>query len=289
MILGHTGFIGRHIVECFQTCSPEAELVGVSFPPVDLCSREGAEQVAQLLTPDTVIVMCAAIKRQLGDNREVFRQNLRIVENVCETLRQRPVRKLVYFSSTAVYGEDIHNISISEETPVQPRGFYGIAKYASERLLWKVMSSLEQSSLVLLRPPLVYGIGDESKGYGPAGFLDKLLRNEEIVLWGDASELREFLYVKDIARIVYEMTHSNFSGVLNPVSGKSYSFRAVLDLLATITGRTPRVVQRERTKEKVDNVFSRALFIRTLPDFRFTALEDGLRAMVDGEMRKVMP
>lgn len=289
LIVGHTGFIGRHVVECFRTCLPETELIGVSFPQVDLCTHEGAEQVAQLLTPDTIIVMCAAVKRQLGDSLEIFRKNLHIIESICEILQQRPVKKLVYFSSSAVYAEDIHNTNITEEMPVQPRTFYGIAKYASERLLWKLMSSLAQSSLVLLRPPLVYGIGDESRGYGPAGFLDKLLRNEEIVLWGDGSELREFLYVKDVARVVYEVAHNDFGGVLDPVSGKSYSFRSVLDFLSTITGRIPRIVQRERTKEKVDNVFSNALFRRTLPDFRFTALEEGLRTMVEAELHKGMP
>jgi len=265
------------------------ELIGVSFPSVDLGSHEGAEQVSKLLAPDTVIIMCAAVKRQLGDSLEIFQQNLRMVENVCGILKQRPVKKLVYFSSAAVYGEDIHNPSISEETPVHPRTFYGIAKYASERLLWTAISLKPQCTLVILRPPLVYGIGDESKGYGPAGFLDRLLRNEEIVLWGDGSELREFLYVKDVARIIYEVTHSDFRGVLNPASGKSHSYHSVLDLLASMTGRTPGIVQRERTKEKVDNVFSGELFERTFPDFRFTPLEDGLRAMVDVELRKVMP
>jgi UDP-glucose 4-epimerase len=233
--------------------------------------------------------MCAAVKRQLGDSLEIFRQNLHIVENVCEILQKRPIRKVVYFSSAAVYGEDIHNLTITEETPVQPRSFYGVAKYASERLLWKVMSSSKTSSLAVLRPPLVYGVGDESEGYGPAGFLARLFRNEEIVLWGDGSELREFLYVKDVARIVYELAYNDFDGVLNPVSGISYSFVSVLNLLATITGRIPEIVQRKRTKGKVDNVFSGELFERTFPDFRFTALEEGLRAMVGIDLNKEVP
>lgn len=287
LLLGHDGLIGQEIFKLFNALSPPVEeLNGLSFPGIDLCSQEGAEQAAKYFTPDMNVIMCAGIKRQLGDNLRIFRQNLNMVENVCEILQQCPVRKFVYFSSSAVYGEDIHNINISDETPIQARTFYGIAKYTSERLLWKAISEFPQSSLAILRPTLVYGIGDESRGYGPAGFLDKLINNEEIVLWGDASELREFLYVKDIARIVYEIVCCNFSGVINPVSGQSHSFRSVLDLLATMMGKKPKIVYRERTKAKVDNVFSGELFRNSFPDFRFTPLADGLREMVESERYK---
>ena len=153
---------------------------------------------------------------------------------------------------------------------MQARTFYGIAKYTSERLMWKAISEFPQSSLAILRPTLVYGSGDETKGYGPAGFLDKLINDEEIVLWDDATELREFIYVKDIARIVYESVDSNFNGVLNPVSGQSYSFHTVLDLLATMMRKEPKIVYHERTKHKIDNVFSGELFRKTFSDFRFT-------------------
>ena len=283
VILGHSGFIGCQIVKTFQQYSPDVELVLRSSRDVDLTVMEDVDSLADEFDPEAVVIFLSGIKKQMGDTLEILKRNLAMTINVSRLLQSHPVRSLVYLSSSEVYGEDIPNTNISEETPIQARTFYGIAKYTSERLLWKAISEFPQSSLAILRPPLVYGIGDETKGYGPAGFLDKLINDEEIVLWGDASELREFLYVKDIARIVYEIACCNFSGVLNPVSGQSNSFLEVLDLLATMIGRKPRISYRERTKAKIDNVFSNGLFRKSFPGFHFTSLKDGLKEMIETE------
>jgi UDP-glucose 4-epimerase len=281
LLLGHDGFIGQEVYNLFSTLEPVEDILGLSYPGVDLCNSDVVQQIAKYFTPATAVIMCAGVKRQLGDDLDIFQQNLMMVENVCKILQQCPVKQFVYFSSAAVYGEDIHNLNISEETQIQPRTFYGIAKYASERLLWKVIAKQPQTALALLRPPLIYGIGDKSMGYGPTGFLNKMLKDEEISLWGDATELREFLYVKDIARIVYEVVRSNFRGVLNPVSGKSHSFQQLLDQLVTVTGKTPKITRRDRTNEKVDNVFSNILLKKHFPSLRFTTLDIGIRDMLE--------
>ena len=65
-------------------------------------------------------------------------------------------------SSAAVYGEDIDNLNITEETPINIRSYYGNSKYASERLFCQVLSCSSSLPLAILRPPLVYGKGDEN-------------------------------------------------------------------------------------------------------------------------------
>ena len=286
VILGHSGFIGRQLVKTCQQYLPEVDLVLSSYPDVDLTVMDDVDSLADKFDPKAVVIFLAGIKKQMGDTLDIFERNLSMTANVSRLLQFRPVRSLIYLSSSEVYGEDIHNTNISEETPIQTRTFYGIAKYTSERLLWKAISEFPQSSLAILRPPLVYGVGDETKGYGPAGFLDKLINEQEIVLWGDASELREFLYVKDLARIIYEIACCNFSGVVNPVSGQSYSFLEVLDVLATMMGRKPKISYRERTKAKIDNVFSGELIKKSLPGFHFTSLKDGMKEMIETDSYK---
>ncbi|MDO8871616.1 MAG: NAD-dependent epimerase/dehydratase family protein [Methanoregula sp.] len=285
VILGHSGFIGRQITECFNSLSPEIEIIGISRPEIDLCIRESANQIIRHLSPDTTIIMLAAIKKQLGDSMEIYQQNISMIENICEIVQKRNLRQVVYFSSSAVYGEDIHNKQIIESTPVNPRTFYGIAKFTSERLLSKTFQS-ESTPLAILRPPLIYGSGDASKGYGPSYFLDNLMNDKEIIIWGDGSELREFLYVKDIARIVYDIVQSRFNGVLNPANGNSHSFYSVLNILISLTGKTPKIKYGERTKNKVDNCYSNILFRKSFPEFHFTSLESGLSEMVKFEQQK---
>ena len=285
VIFGHTGFIGRQITDCFYSLSPKTEIIGLSHQEIDLCDSESTKKVIRHLSPDTTVIMLAAIKKQLGDSLDIYKQNMSMVENIYEIVQKRNIRQFVYFSSAAVYGEDIHNKQITEITPANPRSFYGIAKFTSERLLSKTFQS-ESIPLAILRPPLIYGCGDTSKGYGPSYFLDNLIDDKEIVIWGDGSELREFLYVKDIARIVYDVVQSRFNGVLNPASGNSHSFYSVFDILMSLTGKNPKIKYGERTKKKVDNCYSNDLFRKNFPDFRFTNLERGLSEMVKNEQQK---
>ena len=139
---------------------------------------------------------------------------------------------IIYLSSARVYGEDVAYLEkISEYTPVQPKTYYGISKYAAERVLEKICTD-NGINLVILRPPLVYGKDDLSQGYGPTGFTYKVVNSEEIILWGDGSEFREFIYVDDIGNIVSRLVNSNYNGILNLVSGTSYTFKEIGSLLS---------------------------------------------------------
>ena len=276
LVVGHNGFIGRHIVEQLSLFFPERSIKGMSSQHIDLLSDKSVQKLAELMTPDTVVIICAAIKKQLGDSLKQFKKNQLIIENLCTALLNNPVKQLIYFSSAAVYGEDIHNLNIDESTATQPRSYYGISKLTAEYLLAKVVEANEQSTFAIIRPPLVYGLGDTSKGYGPAGFIDKILTGQGITLWGDGSELREFVYVDDLARLVCLVIEQNFAGILNPISGISHSFQDILACLSNQMEITFSIKQNLRTKNKVDNVFSADKLFRQFPTFEFTPLDEGL-------------
>ena len=141
----------------------------------------------------------------------------------------------IFLSSASVYGEDVvYRESITENTPAQPKTYYGIAKYSAERILEKVCID-NHTELMILRPPLVYGKDDLSRGYGPTGFTYKAINSEEIILWGDGSEFREFVFITDVAKTIHRLLNNNFNGILNLVSGKSYTFKNIYDLLIKIS------------------------------------------------------
>jgi UDP-glucose 4-epimerase len=167
---------------------------------------------------------------------------------------------------------------ISEESPVHPKTYYGIAKYTAECLLEKICTNL-QIHLTILRPPLIYGRDDLSRGYGPTGFTYKAENNEEIHLWGAGKEFREFIYVDDIGRTVKRLINNDYCGLLNLVSGKSHTYKEIVYLLHKIMGSNIKVISHQRTKEKVDHHFSNRLIHNVLGDFEFTSLKDGLRKM----------
>jgi len=283
LVLGHDGFIGRVIVERLRARYPKAELNGRSIADVDLTAEASAERIVPLLGADAGVIMLAAMKRQLGDSIAAYEQNMRMVANLGRAIERNPPARVVFFSSTAVYGEDVANTAITEETPPNLRSFYGLAKLSGELLLGKVCSALPATSLVSVRPPTVYGPGEKVVSYGVGSFLKEVASGGPIRIWGDGSELREMIFVEDLAEIVARLFELDFAGPLNIVAGHSYTFRDVLDAVRAVAGREIAVETRARSKDKVDNAFDGQRLRGLFPDFAFTPLTDGVRRTVAQE------
>ena len=281
IILGHSGFIGRALSACIRERNPEVEVVGCSAPDVDLETEAGWKSVAARFGEDAALVFLAAVKRQEGDNLGSFRRNMDMIHHLAETVEQHPLGRLIYFSSGAVYGEDVQHGIMTERTPVQPTSYYGICKYTAERILRKVCP---EGRLVCLRPPTAYGGGDLPQ-YGPSGFTHKSIHGETITLWGDGTERREFVYIEDLVELTRRMIFNDFAGVLNVCAGRSYTFRDVLEEVGKLPTGLPEIDQRERTKDKVDNDYDNSLLRSVFPDFEFTPLSEGVRLTYEGMRR----
>ena len=283
VVLGHTGFIGLHVVEQFRQLSPGLQVAGLSYPELDLTRLDAARGVlTSYMDTSTVLIVLSGIKRQLGDTPEIFHKNLSMIVNLGQLLEERPVARVVFMSSGAVYGEEIDDRAISEDTPVHPVSYYGIAKYASEGLLERVCRA-KGISLVSVRPPLVYGPGDASSCYGPVVFVRTALAGKSITLWGEGDELREFLYVGDLARIIHGLALQQADGVVNAATGLSRTFRDIMSALETSLGQPLSVESKPRSKRKVDNAYDNARLKQLLPGFSFTSLEDGVKMTLEAE------
>ena len=288
LILGHTGFIGGHLSEHLRRELPHVEIIGRSPASLDLTREEDVRSIADFFDANTAVVMLAAAKRQFGDNLDVYSRNMQMVINLCRLLQGRPVARLLYFSSAAVYGEDVHNTTITEATCVCPTSYYGAAKFAAECLLRKVFAAQPQSSLLVLRPPLIYGPGDRGETYGPSGFVRAAIRGAKITLWGDGAELREFIFIEDLVRIVGQLIYHDTSGVVNVASGVSHTFREALDMVLSLAlHQQIEVDSRPRTKASVDNAFCNARLIELLPQFLFTDLGSGIRRTYEKDLLAV--
>jgi UDP-glucose 4-epimerase len=224
LVLGHSGFIGQSLLRNFAANNPEVEVIGFSAPGIDFEKPKDWDQITARFSKDAAVVFLAAVKRQLGDTLEAYSRNMSMISNLVRAIENNPVGRVVFFSSGAVYGEDVQHGVITEETAVQPTSYYGIYKFTAERLLSKICTP---GSLVCLRPPTAYGGGDLPQ-YGPSGFVYKSIHGEPITLWGDGEEMREFVLVDDVVDLTRRILFSSFYGVLNVCAGKSYSFRDVL-------------------------------------------------------------
>ena len=285
LILGHSGFVGANLERSLRA-NAGLEVVGLSLGDVDLTAPRDAASLARYFEPDTAVVMCSAIKRQAGDTRENYLKNVSMAANLSAVLEARPVGRFLYFSSTAVYGEDVHNEAITEKTSVCPTSYYGMAKYAAERLLLKAAENRTPSPLVVLRPPTIYGADEPGRPYGPMGFLRAALAHDPVTLWGDGSEKREFLFVDDACAAVRLLLDHPFTGVLNLVSGKSVTFKDIIAEISLV-GPSLKTASRARTKAMADHSFDNSLLRSLFPELRLTPLREGLKTVRESKLASV--
>ena len=81
VIVGHTGFIGKNIYQNLINNS-KYEIVGISTNQVNLLENNSSHILSEIIPSNSVVIMCVGIKKQLGDNLEIFRDNLSIINIV---------------------------------------------------------------------------------------------------------------------------------------------------------------------------------------------------------------
>lgn len=80
ILLGHTGFIGRNIYKYLISAGVN-NLIGISTNEIDLTKENSHKILQKVLSPNCLVIMCAGVKKQLGDNLNSFEKNITIVNN----------------------------------------------------------------------------------------------------------------------------------------------------------------------------------------------------------------
>lgn len=276
IILSNTGFIGKAIYTylCHNTTS---EVHGYSSSSINLLYPDSLNALDDIVDEETALILTAAITRDREDTLDSFNTNVTMLTNVAHFSENHQVNKCTYISTVSVYGEPTNQLFITEETPVNPTSFYALAKYAGEVILQNVANSAG-FPLLILRLPGVYGPGDTHLDwYGAGGFIRSLVENKSVRLYGDGEELRDRLYIDDLARLVYHLTYGDASGIYNLATGQSHSYIEIIDYLREIIPYDFDVFHIPRTKPAVDWKFDITKLSRVLPDFCFTELREGLQ------------
>lgn len=126
--------------------------------------------------------------------------NIKGLINLLVSAVEVGAKKVVHASSNALLGEA--PLPLSEETIPQPLSPYGASKLAGEGYLsaWATSYGL---STVALRFSSVYGPKSIHKGSAIAKFIKQIMDDDQVEIWGDGSQTRDLVYVKDISNAIY--------------------------------------------------------------------------------------
>jgi nucleoside-diphosphate-sugar epimerase len=213
-----------------------------------------------------------------ADFATYVRQNVLVTQHVLETCRNFPPAKLVYASSSSIYG-DAESFPTPETVHPRPVSPYGVTKLAGEFLcdVYRTNFGLPTLSLRLFT---VYGPGQR-----PDMAFARLVRcgrlGHPFQLLGDGRQSRDFTFVGDVVRAMVDAARSPWCGTANIGGGSRVTMNEVVDILSGICGPL-QVVRREAAIGDVRHTAADCTTARTAFGYRpSTSLRDGLALMVD--------
>jgi UDP-glucose 4-epimerase len=194
---------------------------------------------------DAVIHLAAQIDvtASVTNPTETHEINTTRTFNVLQAATENHVKKFVFASSTAVYG-DAKNLPIKEDTPLKPISPYAASKAAGEAYCSAYANCYNLSTLAL-RFFNVYATGNENSPY--SGVITKLLQkacnDEGLTVDGDGEQTRDFIHVNDVvSAIILALESNGLNGeVFNVCTGNPTSINQLVAALRKVTGKDLRV------------------------------------------------
>jgi GDP-L-fucose synthase len=245
LVTGGAGFLGSHLVERLEAAGRDVFVPRSS--DYDLTRQDDVARLFADAEPELVFHLAAEVGG-IGANRanpgRYWFANLAMGVNVIEQSRIAGVRKLVVAGTVCAYPKHtpvpFHEEDLWNGYPEETNAPYGIAK---KTLLVGAQAYREQYGLdtVFLLPANLYGPRDNfhtTNAHVIADLIRKMDdRPEQVVLWGDGSPTREFLYVDDCAEALV-LAAERYDGAepVNLGTGEEISIRALADLVAELTG-----------------------------------------------------
>jgi GDP-L-fucose synthase len=250
LVTGGTGFLGSHLVERLE--GEGHDVFTARHDDYDLTRREDVERLFGDARPERIFHLAAevgGIGANLASPGRYWYANLMMGAHVLEQSRISGVEKLVLVGTVCAYPK-LTPIPFREENlwdgyPEETNAPYGVAK---KTLLVGAQSYRDQYGLrsIFLLPANLYGPRDNfhpTNGHVIADLIRKMIDSpEEVVLWGDGSPTREFLYVEDCADGLM-LAAELYDGAepVNLGAGKEISIRELAELVAQITGFGGRI------------------------------------------------
>lgn len=300
LITGGAGFIGSHLVEHvlaqgirvrvldnLSTGKPE------NLPDHPLLEKfwgdaQDSKLVTRVLAGCQSVVHLAAVasvQASIAEPVQTHQSNLVATLILAEAMRETGVRRIVFASSAAVYGDQGQDVALHERVPPAPLTPYAVDKLSSEYYLdfYRRQYGLEP---VVFRLFNVYGPRqDPSSPYSGviSIFMERARQEQPIVVFGDGEQTRDFVYVKDLVAVLYQALKDPIRA-LGPINfgwNQSVSLNQVLACIKALRGSLPFVsYQPIRSGDIRYSQADNTKLLQYYPVTGITSLTEGLASLV---------
>jgi UDP-glucose 4-epimerase len=268
LVTGCAGFIGANFVRQFVDDFPDAEVIGIddlstgkrealhsniTFYENSILNTVLLDKIFKEHKPEYVFHFAALPRVSYSLEQPRLSSEVNIIGTVAvlETAKNHGVKRLIYSSSSSVYGGAKKLPTKESDNPPNPRSPYAVQKYAGEPFC-RVFSELFNLDTVCLRYFNAFGpgqYGDSPYSTVVSAWLESIYfpSSKTAFIEGDGSQSRDFCYVDNIvqANILAMRAKNNFNGeVINIASGKRTTLKEVKRLIEKNTGQILRLEKR---------------------------------------------
>lgn len=298
LITGGAGFIGSHILAQLQgrrdmdvvvfdnlsSGSKEHVPAGMELVEGDVCDEAAVDALFADHHFDAVIHLAAQTMVPTSVEQPVLdcRINLEGVLHVLEACRSHGTGHILFSSSAAVYGDNLH-IPLKETERLVPTSPYGITKMTTEHYL-RVYHELYGMDATVFRFANVYGERQGEKGEGGVVsiFCKLLSQRQGITVFGDGNQTRDFVYAGDIAQAIIRALPLKGYHTMNVSTGQETSINDLIRSFEKAVGYTvPVQYTAPRTGDILRSVLSNEALKRDLGFVPEMDLEEGIRRTYD--------
>jgi len=227
LITGGAGFIGSHLCERYTLAGHtvicldnflNGSLTNIrgllSHPNFKLIKGDvrDSDLLEKITRSIDVIFHLAAqihVDRALIEPRMTYEINVLGAINVLEVARIYDIKKVIFTSSSEVYGT-AQKVPINEEHPLNAPHIYGASKISADRMCYAYIQTYDMP-ITIVRPFNTFGPRQKSTGYGGviSIFVKRVLNNTPPIIYGDGEQTRDYMYIKDLVN-AYDcvLTHS---------------------------------------------------------------------------------
>lgn len=257
LVTGGAGFIGSHIVEHYQDIADEIvvldnlrtgyrkNLDGLkhTFIEGSITDRETVRKAVQGV--DYIFHMAALISvpESMTKITECVDLNVNGLINVLEEASAAGVKKLVLASSAAIYGNNPTVPKVETMIP-EPKSPYAVTKLDGEYYL-NIFRSEGRINTAAVRFFNVFGPRQDPKGAYAAAvpiFIEKAIKGEDIIIYGDGEQTRDFIYVKDIVgALSFAVETPDATGVFNAGYGGQITINDLAEKIIAAAGSSSKV------------------------------------------------
>lgn len=269
LVTGGAGFIGSHIVDQLITLGHSVVIIDnissgneKNLNPQATFYRSAIEdtqivEIFQHEKPEVVIHQAAqtVVQTSVRDPLYDARMNITGTLNLLEAGRLSGVRKFIYASSAAVYGNPQY-VPIDEQHPISPLSGYGVSKFTPEQYL-RVYHDLYGLTYTILRYANVYGIRQDPRGEGGVVsiFVDKAINELSYVIYGDGEQTRDYIYVEDVAKANIAALSGGDNEYFNIGTGIHTTLNQLVYELQTITGVQSQTIYEDARPGDIKNSY----------------------------------